>query len=747
MNARPYVIGYTDEWSVQPGDSIDVFLDAHELLTATVDLVRMGAGEPDGRVDADHVMDIGELTIRPQTTCVGSCVRVQSIAGLADVAPLTVTALIMPSRLGLAQSVVAAGDPGGGWWLGVDARGRPSLTLTQDGDTVWEVIGSEVLVEGAWYLLAGGTTPDGLRLIAQPLPMSASWRTGLGALVRTSDGTTAGPRLSVPDGSPLFIGARSDGSVGWQDSFDGKIESPRLHRAHLDERFVQRLVDGESDDQVLVAWDLGVGDDPLRSPTPWIWSAPGPALAAGTTSVGPAGEVLNSPTRAVTGARWSGRALDPRWSPDEYAAAHFHSDDLDDCRWQRAARFRLPNDLASGVYGVRTRSGNLIDYIPIFVRPRRAGTDIAVLIPTASYLAYANDHPASDGDLAEAVAGRTPVVRESDLLLHEHREWGLSCYDAHADGSGVVHSSRRRPLVNMRPTHRYHVGAWQLPADLVLVSWLRSERIEVDVITDEDLERDGAALLTGYSTVLTGTHPEYTTTRMLDALADWLDSGGRLVYLGANGFYWRAAFDPHRPWVLELRRGQAGSRAWESAPGESHLQSTGELGGLWRHLGRSPQRIVGVGYAAQGFDRCGHYERLPDSDDPRAAFVFEGVDGRTFGTAGRIGGGAAGQELDRYDVSLGTPTDALLLATSAGLSDGYHRCVEEIGFTVAGTSATYDPKVRADVVYHVRPGGGAVFATGSIAWIAALGIDDGVTTITRNVIGRFRDSAPLEWMS
>ena len=116
-----------------------------------------------------------------------------------------------------------------------------------------------------------------------------------------------------------------------------------------------------------------------------------------------------------------------------------------------------------------------------------------------------------------------------------------------------------------------------------------------------------------------------------------------------------------------------------------------------------------------------------------------------FGTVGDIGGGAAGQEVDRLDTALGSPTDALLLATSDALSDGYHRCVEEIGFTVAGTSSLFDPAVRADVVYHVRPGGGAVFATGSIAWSGSLAADADIGRITANVIARFRDPSPLDW--
>jgi N,N-dimethylformamidase len=49
------------------------------------------------------------------------------------------------------------------------------------------------------------------------------------------------------------------------------------------------------------------------------------------------------------------------------------------------------------------------------------------------------------------------------------------------------------------------------------------------------------------------------------------------------------------------------------------------------------------------------------------------------------------------------------------------------------------------VVYHVKAAGGAVFAAGSIAWTGALGVDQNVSRITRNVLARFVDPAPLPW--
>jgi N,N-dimethylformamidase len=661
------------------------------------------------------------------------------IPGVADLhaSNAAAMAVAMPTRPARLQALLSQGPPADRWWLGLAADGRPRFAVTT-GDRTVEAVGTDPLVAGAWYAVVGGSTAEGRLLVgAVPLPPGPSWRVAHSSLVRPSSGRGGLAAVALTR-SPMFVAAADDGDGRWTDCFDGKIESPALLRGPLDDATLDLLERPERlVDRRIAAWDLGVGPPDERHESVRV------RAAGGATELD--GECLNAPLRAATGHRWRGVEQDFRLVPDEYGAIHFHADDLDDCRWDRSLTVTVPASAPSGVYAVRVRAAGCVDRLPLFVRPRVASSDIALLIPTASYLAYANDHPGSDGQMAQAVAGATPVLRDTDLLLHEHREWGLSCYDAHADGSGVAHSTRLRPMLNMRPTHRYHVGPWQLPADLAVVSWLDDQQIEYDVITDDDLDRLGADLLAPYRCVISGTHPEYYTTAMLDGLERWLDAGGRLVYLGANGYYWRTAYDAERPHLIEIRRGNAGSRAWESPPGEDHFASTGERGGLWRNLGRSPQRLTGVGYAAQGFDRCSPYRRLAASHDPRAAFIFAGVESDVFGTSGDIGGGAAGQEVDRFDAALGSPGDALLLATSDALSDGYQRCVEEIGFTVAGTSSLFDPAVRADVVYHVRPGGGAVFATGSIAWSGALAADAGISRITANVIARFRNPTPLDW--
>jgi N,N-dimethylformamidase len=439
-----------------------------------------------------------------------------------------------------------------------------------------------------------------------------------------------------------------------------------------------------------------------------------------------------------------------RHAPEQYAAIHFHDDDLLDAGWEVDLELDVDAGTPSGVYAVRLQGEAWTEYVPFYVRAPAGGphAKIALLLPTASYLAYANGHTAINAPLGEPILGHTPVLEPFDLFLDEHREYGLSLYDTHSDGSGVCYSSRLRPILNERPRQ----GSWQSPsvwqfnADLHLVDWLTERGHAFDVLTDEDLDREGLAAIEPYRVVLTGSHPEYVSKRMLDALHDHLVRGGRLMYLGGNGFYWVIAFDPENRNVIEVRR-FAGSQSWETLPGEGYLSTTGERGGTWRSRGRPPQRLVGVGFGSEGFDVSSYYRRPPDSYDPRASWIFDGIaDPAPIGDFGLVGGGAAGVELDVYDSRLGTPSHALLLASSELHTDSYLEVREELGYTTRGISGTESPRVRADMVFFETEAGCGVFSTGSIAWCGALSHDDydnDVSRITDNVLRRFTDAEPL----
>ena len=512
----------------------------------------------------------------------------------------------------------------------------------------------------------------------------------------------AGPVDSVGQ----FLMAAAVGAEGSpQCFFDGKIDRPRVLG---------------SDGAPVAEWDFS---QRIASST-IVDSGPN----------GFDGVAVNHPTRAVTGHNWTGAELDFRRAPDEYGAVAFHRDDLSDAGWDEDFAWDVPASLSSGLYAARVHCSGGEDHVPFVVRPRvgHPTAEVAVLLPTFTYLAYANERHWWDAPVEE-MTGKTlaEILNPEDRWSYANNQ--LSVYDWHLDGTGTCYSSRNRPITNMRPYYEHPLlrAPHLLGADIHLLDWLRLNGIPFDVITDEDVHDDGVALLAPYSVVLSGTHPEYSSVNLLDAIEGYLDGGGQFMYLGGNGFYWVVSLDPAAPHVMEHRRGFWGTRPWQSEPGEVHHATTGEPGGLWRARGRAPQTLFGIGFTAYGFGEARPFERT--NEDSAYSWVFEGVADKAFGDYGLFFGGAGGFELDGVDARVGTEPNVVVLATSAGFQT-YLPALEDVLSTGA------PPVPRADVVLGYYPGGGAIFSTGSIAWCLSFpqdGYDNDVTTITGNVLRHF----------
>ena len=212
------------------------------------------------------------------------------------------------------------------------------------------------------------------------------------------------------------------------------------------------------------------------------------------------------------------------------------------------------------------------------------------------------------------------------------------------------------------------------------------------------------------------------------------------MYMGGNGFYWVVSYRDGEPHLMEVRKGEAGMRAWQAEPGEYYHQTSAERGGFWRNRARPPQKLTGVGFTTQGFDECHPYRRMPDSYHKSVSWIFDGVESEVFGDFGLALGGAAGLETERYDLELGTPPHTKLLASSTGYSDNYAGVTEDILFNHPGLLGTQNDAVRADMTYFTAANDGAVFSTGSIAWISALPCFDwenNVSQVTKNVLDAF----------
>jgi N,N-dimethylformamidase len=263
------------------------------------------------------------------------------------------------------------------------------------------------------------------------------------------------------------------------------------------------------------------------------------------------------------------------------------------------------------------------------------------------------------------------------------------------------------------------------------------------------MHAEGVGLLEPYALVICCQHPEYHTTEMLDALEGYLGRGGRLMYLGGNGFYWKTVFHKEAPYALELRRAEGGIRIWATEVGESYHAFDGSYGGLWRRIGRSAHRLVGNGFSSQGVYNGFPYETLDAITNPRVAFMRAGLEGELkpgvkLGERGFMGGGAAGHELDRADTHWGTPHHALIVATGIVGHPAYMPVNEDrLGHQWPGN---VEDVIRADMVFFETPAGGAVFSVGSMTFVGSLPIDAYDNLLTRmmtNVVKRFVDPTPF----
>jgi len=733
----PRVLGYAEPLSVAPGEEIRFMvgtLDGPRRYRAEVVRVVCGDVAPDALKTVRVPTSIdGEHAGVPQPIHAGSYAVVERPDAFAGLTRFTMHAFIQPTRVPMRpvpQRQVIMGtwaeDRGTGFALLLDEAGALALLL-----------GGRLISLGApltarrWYHVAASVDLTARTATLRQAPLAEHTPSLERAIERTLT-----LDASAQPGAELFLAAARRGieagrlATTWH--FNGKLDRPALVRRALTSAELAAPGLAIAPKDLLAAWDLGADIDGERV------SDRSPNHLHGRT--------VNAPKRAVTGHNWDGTAMDWRRAPEQYGAIHFHDDDLHDAGWAPSLTTRIPADARSGVYALRLAADGGPDFWVVFyVRPPRRGprAPIAFLASTATYLCYSNYRARMRPGPAELYIGALPTVDTTDLLLMHHPELGGSTYDVHSDGSGVCHVSRRRPLVNVRPTGRL----WNLLLDLCLLDWLEAHELPYDVITDDDLHAEGLPLLQDYAVVLTGCHPEYYSREMLDALAAYLGRGGRLMYMGGNGFYWRVSYPASHPGLIEMRRAEDGTRAWVESVGEYYHSSTGEYGGLWRRQGRAPNVLAGVGFVAQGFDRSSYYRRTEAGHDPRARFIFEGIAEDVLGDFGLFGDGAAGLELDAFNTALGSPPWALVVASSENHSNAFQLVNEEMNVSFAGADGQFSAAVRADMVFYEHPAGGAVFSTGSIAYVGSLGHAhhaNNISRLTLNVLRRFLDPSPFK---
>lgn len=690
------VTGYLDRFSHRPGETFSCFVSVPAGGACRARLVRVISGDPNPAGPGLRFEDLSGrfdrvFQGRHQPIALGSYAIAGSGPPCDPAAERTWTALVCPGMTDRLQAVVA--------------EGAVVLAIGPDGACHGGLSVGAPMRKGMWYRIWLSMRPAAGEVLIGQQRLDG----GPAAIVR-------GPMAVPPASGQVTIGAANAAA-----HFTGKVEAPAIQAGFFE---------AWADEGVLAKWDFSRGIDTQRI------EDTGPHACHG--------RLINLPTRAVTGAFWSGTEHCWRHAPADYAAIHFHADDLGDCGWETDFTWTVPDDLPSGSYAFHLTVDGGEDRIPFYVPPKHQGPHarIAFLASTFTYQAYANH--AREGidlayfDRAAAWGGTANPV--------SYPIYGRSLYNMHLDGSGISFSSRLRPILTMRPGYLtfndpHGSGLRHYPADTHLLAWLEDQGFAFDIITDEDLDEEGLDLLRPYAVVLTGSHPEYHTPGTLDALMAYTKTGGKMCYLGGNGFYWRVARDPSIPWAIELRRAEGGIRTWAAEPGEYYHQTDGQMGGLWRRNRRPPQQICGVGFSSQGRFEGTHYRLLPAARDPAHAWIFDGIDSDILGDYGLSGGGAAGFELDRADDSLGTPDGTVILARSENPPASHYTVPEEVlagTLTISGEHVK--DLVRAEIVYFEREGGGAVFSVGSITFCGSLwrnGFQGPVSRMLFNVVTRF----------
>ena len=686
------VVGYADRLSARPGEALTFMVSATSEPAAR--LVSLPSGEP-----VEAAMRTF-AAVEPRPVIRGSHVRVAHDPSLRPADGLVVSTWVWLSPrapAGRRRALLATWGDGVAIAVAIDPDGRPRFEVGRGGARE-RVRGALAVEPGIWAHLEGELDPR-----TGTLSLTHSRRGS--HLLAVVDEARRPCGLAAPGEAPgdLLLGAEQPAEGPPVAHLDGKLDSPAIRS-------------GPGGERTVAVWALGEGRGRR-------------VIDSGPHNLH--GRCVNGPLRAVTGEAWRGDVHDWRLAPEQYAAMHFHADAVDDLGWEPSLELELPDSLRSGAYALELAAGGAVDRIGFAVR-RAAGAEPAanaVLLPTFTYLAYSCELA------TPRLAGSQ---RPEDRWVAER---GLrSLYDRYDDGCGVYEASIRRPLTQLRPDYRcsQHGGPHCLGQDLILLGWLDRRGIGFELLTDHDLHVDGVGALAGVRTLITGAHPEYATTPLLDAIDAHLERGGSLAYLGGNGLNGAVSVDRDRPHVLEVRRTETQGLVWQAGPGEHH-HASGEYGGDWRRRRRPEHRTLGVGLCGFGDGPATSYERV-ETEDPAGAIVYAGVEPETpVGAPGAVLGGAAGFEIDNHDPALGSPPEAVVLA-SAPAPEGSEAWSDDLVYDPGEA-----PPMRADLVVHRRPEGGAVFSVGSIAWTGCLAADDAnpVSRVTENALRELASERPF----
>ena len=368
--------------------------------------------------------------------------------------------------------------------------------------------------------------------------------------------------------------------------------------------------------------------------------------------------------------------LAPESRPGRYQFTDFNPVEGGE-RWQPSFTFDVPETWGSGIYAMKCEaSDGAVHYVPFVVNPPAGRpAKLALLANINTWTAY--------------------------NYWGGYSRYGLG-------GTGPAQFSVKRPNFILFGANTYNTDQYNcrhlIRGELWLLNWLLENGYEVDVWTDLDFH-NGINRLQDYSAIILSAHPEYWSVKMMDSLKAYLDGGGHLINLGANGVY----------------------DAVDISDDFSRITVYGAYGtgrtNLFRQIGQPESVVLGIAFPWKG-DDVGNCPSRPvpytpvDLGHPFMAGIAAGdgisAQGWSYPTDGPPGPAcAAGWEADVIDEW--SPPDLRILASAT----------------------LYNPQgLELDVhlVTYDHPGGGWVFSGGSMAFTGSVPVDPKTQRIVRNIL-------------
>ncbi len=382
--------------------------------------------------------------------------------------------------------------------------------------------------------------------------------------------------------------------------------------------------------------------------------------------------------------------------------------------WSQSFKLTVPSSWPSGIYAAQltdsaeTNRELKTAHVTFIVRSA-AGSEkpIAFLAGTNTYQAY-NFWPGESGSddsgsLYPNCSGQNARMEVSFMRPAPSATPQSIFVDCGSTDPNVSYTRGNwKYLENVRSDHL-------VPGDIRIARWLEKQKYSYSMLTDWDIDRDYAAdgkldMLNPAVTpvLIIGTHNEYWSQPMYDALTQYLDRGGNIMVLGGNSLHWRVALttDP-----------ATGNRTVEKFANWTPAEK---------------EKLLGIGPYNGQYSHC--YSNLGQSSTSHWAYTSP----LAVPTGVYMGGGG----------EMKTPTNECTATGNRATAVGWELDYADVRFArswarLAGLDSIQN---KSDVFYFQRPSSGSVFVAGSITFGQSLIADansSGVMTkLVQNVLTR-----------